>query len=246
MNGQAITFDFHNTLAHCDPWFDLEVHHLPSAFLRWLADHGGPVRSDETLADADAAYRRLRHAIVEHGNELPAEACVAYVLDDLGIAVDDATVERGVATLMRATLAEAEPTHGAIETVRALAETGVPLGIVSSAVYHPFLDWTLERFGIRDAFRDVTTSASAGFYKSRPELYLHAVARLDAVPERTVHVGDSWRFDVDGARRAGLRTVWLRRADASLPAGGAAPDLTVRTLVGAAPRILTLLAGAGA
>jgi HAD superfamily hydrolase (TIGR01549 family) len=246
VNGQAITFDFHNTLAHCDPWFDLEVHHLPSAFLRWLAQNGGPERSEETLADADTAYRRLRQAIVEHGNELPAEACVAYVLDDLGIAVDDATVERGVATLMRDTLAAAEPTQGAIETVRELAESGVPLGIVSSAVYHPFLDWTLERFGIRGAFRDVTTSASAGFYKSRPELYLHAVARLDAVPERTVHVGDSWRFDVDGARRAGLRTVWLRRVGVDVPAGGAAPDLTVPTLAGAAPRILTLLAGAGA
>jgi HAD superfamily hydrolase (TIGR01549 family) len=246
VHGQAITFDFHNTLAHCDPWFDLEVHHLPSSFLRWLAENGGPVRSDEILADADAAYRRLRQAIVDHGNELPAEACVAYVLDDLGIAVDDATIERGAATLMRATLAAAEPTAGAIDTVRTLAAAGVPLGIVSSAVYHPFLDWTLERFGIRDVFRDVTTSASAGFYKSRPELYLHAVARLDAVPQRTVHVGDSWRFDVDGARRAGLRTVWLRRAGVELPAGGAEPDLAVSSLAGAAPRILTLLAEASA
>ncbi|HET7093116.1 MAG TPA: HAD family hydrolase [Thermomicrobiales bacterium] len=246
MKGQAITFDFHNTLAHCDPWFDLEVHHLPSAFLRWLADNGGPARSAETMADADAAYRRLRQAIVDHGNELPAEACVAYVLDDLGIAVDDATVEQGVATLMRATLADAEPTAGAVETVRVLADTGVPLGIVSSAVYHPFLHWTLERFGIRDAFRDVVTSASAGFYKSRPELYLHALARLDALPQRSVHVGDSWRFDVDGARRAGLRTVWLRRAGVDLPAGGAPPDLAVSTLTGAAPRILSLLAEAGA
>jgi len=246
MNGQAITFDFHNTLAHCDPWFDLEVHHLPSAFLRWWASEGGRAQPDDVLQDADAAYRRLRQAIVEHGVEQPAEACVAYVLDDLGIAVDDATVERGVASLMRSTLGAAEPTSGAIETVRALAATGIPLGIVSSAVYHPFLDWTLERFGIRDAFRDVVTSASAGYYKSRPELYWHAVSRLDAVPEQTVHVGDSWRFDVDGARRAGLRTVWVRRDDAALPAGGAPPDLALASLVGAAPRILSLLGGAGA
>jgi len=30
----AITFDFHNTLIRCDPWFDLEVAGLPGEGLR--------------------------------------------------------------------------------------------------------------------------------------------------------------------------------------------------------------------
>ena len=84
------------------------------------------------------------------------------------------------------------------------------MGIVSSAVYHPFLEWTLEAFGIRDAFHVVITSASAGFYKSRAELYVHAAELLGATPQRMVHVGDSFRFDVAGASRAGMGTVWLR------------------------------------
>ena len=41
MSGQAITFDFHNTLATCPEWFELEVRHLPSAFLRWWSDRDG-------------------------------------------------------------------------------------------------------------------------------------------------------------------------------------------------------------
>jgi HAD superfamily hydrolase (TIGR01509 family) len=238
----TVTFDFHNTLAVCDAWFELEVRGLAAAYLSWRAARDGAVVSPELTAAANAAYRRLRVAIIDHGNELPAEECVAEVLAGLAEPVEPPLIAAGVADLMRASLAGVAPVRGAVETVRALAAAGLRLGVVSSAVYHPFLEWTLERFGVRDAFHDVTTSASAGYYKSRPEIYWHAVAALGGDPQRAVHVGDSYRFDVGGARRAGLRTVWLRAPDAA-PPDGPPPDLTVGSLEGAAPGILALLDG---
>ena len=237
----AVTFDFHDTLAVCDAWFELEVGHLASSFLRWQAEGHGDAVDEGLLAEADAAYRRLRKEIIEHGDELPAETCVARVLEELALPVDPAAIAQGVAALMRAALQDVRPMPGAIETVRTLAAEGVPLGVISSAVYHPFLEWTLERFALRDAFKDVTTSASAGFYKSRPELFWHAVSALGATAEGSVHVGDSYRFDVGGARRAGMKTVWLRLDPDVSPDGGPPPDLTVASLEGAAPRILDLL-----
>ena len=45
MAGRAITFDFHNTLIHCDPWFELEVRTLPGAFLRWFWQERGAPRT---------------------------------------------------------------------------------------------------------------------------------------------------------------------------------------------------------
>lgn len=242
MNGRAITFDFHDTLAHCDPWFDLEVRTLVSAWLTWQATDAARTLDPEHAAAADEAYRRLRQAIVAHGQEETAERCVALVLDEIGLHGDDPAIERGLECLMREAFAEVRPVAGAVETVRAIADAGVPLGVVSSAVYHPFLEWTLESFGIRDAFADVTTSASAGFYKSRPEIYWHALGRIGGEPARAVHVGDSWRWDVGGAREAGLRAVWLRKAGAA-EGEGQAPDLTLDTLAGAAPAIIGLLGG---
>jgi tRNA (guanine37-N1)-methyltransferase len=179
----AITFDFHDTLVHCDAWFELEIRSLVSSYLVWDAGRRGTTISDETLADADAAYRRLRITIVDHGVEEPAERCVALVLAELGLHRDGTSIAAGVEDLMRATLDGAEATPGAVETVLALHAAGVPLGVVSSAVYHPFIEWSLSKLGIRDRFVDVTTSASAGFYKSRPEIYLHAVDRLGFKPE---------------------------------------------------------------
>ncbi|MGI9253678.1 MAG: HAD family hydrolase [Thermomicrobiales bacterium] len=241
MDGSAITFDFHDTLAHCDRWFQLEVRLLVSEYLRWQAAAAG-LPFDEAQAEvADAAYRQLRLDIMDHGREETAERCVSLVLDELGLPVVGENIDIGVESLMRDALEDLNPTHGAIETIHALADAGVPLGIVSSAVYHPFLLWTLDRFGIGDAFRHVTTSASAGFYKSRPEIFWDATTKLGAIPERTVHIGDSAKWDVGGARRAGLRPIWLRRNPDTPNDTGITPELTVSTLEGAAPAILAVL-----
>lgn len=241
MNGQAITFDFHNTLAACPEWFELEVRHLSSSFLRWWSDRGGRLLAPALLDEADARYRQLRHEIMEHGNELTAEACLEQVFGAMRLQVPKEDVRTGVANLMHGALAGASPIPGAVTTVREIHRAGVQIGIVSSAVFHPFLEWTLESFGIRDAFDVVITSASAGFYKSRAELYVHAAELLGATPDRMVHVGDSFRFDVAGARRAGMGTVWLRRDQAESDDPSIRPDLVLTTLEAAAPEILMLL-----
>jgi HAD superfamily hydrolase (TIGR01509 family) len=241
MGGQAITFDFHNTLAACPEWFELEVRTLPSAFLRWWTNREGSVLDPAVFTDADDRYRRLRRDIMEHGNELTAEACLDRVFSAMGLDVPEEAIRTGVERLMRDALAGASPIPGAAGTVRDLHQSGVPIGVVSSAVYHPFLEWTLMSFGIRDAFQVVITSASAGFYKSRPELFLHAAQALGTEPERMVHVGDSLRFDVGGASRAGMGTVWLQRDGSRPEAGSIRPDLTIKTLEAAAPGILDVL-----
>jgi HAD superfamily hydrolase (TIGR01509 family) len=241
VNGQAITFDFHNTLASCPEWFELEVRRLPSAFLRWWAARDDRQLAPANLDEADAHYRQLRQEIIEHGNELTAEACLEQVFGAMGLQIPEDDVRSGVADLMREALAGAAPIPGAVATVREIHRAGVPMGIVSSAVYHPFLEWTLKSFGIHDAFDVVITSASAGFYKSRAELYVHAAKLLGAAPGRMVHVGDSFRFDVVGADRAGMGTVWLQRDQSEPDDSSIRPDLVLTTLVASAPEILTVL-----
>jgi HAD superfamily hydrolase (TIGR01509 family) len=242
MNEQAVTFDFHNTLAHCPEWFNLEVKHLPSSFLSWWGGSHGQTLGSHTLVDADARYRQLRRDIIDHGNELSAEACLESVFADMEIDVPESVVIAGVEYLMRETLNGASPVPGAVETVRSLHQQGVPIGVVSSAVYHPFLEWTLASFDILNAMSTVITSASAGFYKSRPEIYLHAAELLGAAPARMVHIGDSLRFDVGGAAKAGMGTVWLSHGQQATADGSFNPDLTLRTLERSAPDILRLLA----
>lgn len=236
----AVTFDFHQTLVACDPWFELEVRSLASAFLTWQGQSGGTIVDAELLRDADAAYRRLRDRVVADGREHAAEACLALVLDELELDIDRAIVEAGVDELMRGSLAAATPVDGAPALVAELVAAGVPLGVVSSAVHHPFLEWALDRFEMRLAFTTIVTSASAGYYKSRPEIFWRAADDLGVDPANVIHIGDSYRFDVEGAHRAGMRSVWLHP---NLEAANEShePALRLTSLDGAATKILTLL-----
>ncbi|MGQ4877743.1 HAD family hydrolase [Billgrantia sp. LNSP4103-1] len=45
--------------------------------------------------------------------------------------------------------------------------------------------------------------------KPDPRPFLAALARLGVAPRRALHVGDSWREDVEPARRLGMRVAWI-------------------------------------
>jgi FMN phosphatase YigB (HAD superfamily) len=236
----VITFDFHDTLAHCDRWFQLEIRELVPAFMRWSAARAGDaVPGPETEEAGRAAYRELRGRIRDTGVEQDAVSCLLEILPGLGIDADEAEVRAGVDELMRETLDDdVRPVPGSVETVRALAGAGVRLGVVSSAVYTPFLHWALDRFGIRDLFADILTSADAGFYKSDPEIYRISARNLGTTPDRITHVGDSYQWDIASPRDLGGRGVWLRHGRPN--PDGPAPHLTIETLEGAAPALLAL------
>lgn len=209
MKVEAVTFDFHNTVARCDEWFRLEIRDLAPAFLRWHARQGGVALPEATLHHSVEIYRRLRLDIMQHGVEKDAAACIDIVTRDLGLKFDPETIERGLHDIMHETLADSNPLDGIVPAVRTLRDHGVKLGVVSSAVYDPFIHWSLAKFGIADAFDSVVSSASCGFYKSRIEIYEAALDELGVRPEHAVHVGDSYRFDVETATLLGMRTVWL-------------------------------------
>ncbi len=236
----TMTFDFHNTIARCDRWFALEVKGLVPAFLLWNAARGdGSDPSAEQLGAGSTAYAALRAEVSRTGIEIDAVASLGTILPDLDVNIPLAEIRRGVDELMAETFDDdVVPMPGVVETVRFLVGQNVRLGVTSSAIYTPFLLWTLDRFGILGEFSDVLTSADAGFYKSHPGVYVASAQRLDTAPERIVHVGDSFRFDVEGARAAGMTTVWVQ-GNRPRPDGTPA-ELTLPDLIGAGPALLEL------
>ena len=233
---RAVTFDFHNTLAECDEWFTIEVRELVPRVLDWIAESGGSPATPEERDTAVQHYRELRLQIMEHGVEQDAYDCTAAVLGLLGRPVDPPAIRSGVDEVMRAALPGSTPVPGVVAAVRDLCEHNIPLAVVSSAVHHDFIEWSLAKFGIPECFAHVVSSASCGYYKSRTEIYEHALERLNVDPSDAVHVGDSHLFDVDTANRAGMRTVWFKRSNAD--AGGNGAHLEVKSLEGLAPLIL--------
>jgi putative hydrolase of the HAD superfamily len=83
----------------------------------------------------------------------------------------------------------------------------------------------------------VWASAYAGCNKPHPCIFEQALAQMELTPSRALYVGDSYRHDVDGARRAGIDPVLVvRDGDAQgydcpiIPDLGALPSLLVRSV----------------
>jgi putative hydrolase of the HAD superfamily len=94
-------------------------------------------------------------------------------------------------------------------TLRALAERGYTLGVVSN--WEPSLSTTLARLGLARYFQAVIISAVEGIWKPDPRLFHIALERLEVSPEAAVTVGDHLARDVEAAEAAGIRGVLLDR-----------------------------------
>jgi membrane-associated phospholipid phosphatase/phosphoglycolate phosphatase-like HAD superfamily hydrolase len=93
----------------------------------------------------------------------------------------------------------------------------------------------LSRVGLDGLVDDVLSSRDLGTRKPDPFFFRSALLRagrggVPLPPEHAVMVGDSWVNDVDGARRAGLRTIWFNPARAPRPAGATPPDAEIARL----------------
>lgn len=203
MNVEAVTIDAYGTLvALRDP--------VPS-LQRSLAERGVERTADETRAAfvAEIAFYVERS---HEGRDAATLArlrrdCTAVFLAAAGAELDP---DEFTPAFLDALVFEAEP--GAADACRALAGRGLRLAVVSN--WDIGLHDHLETLGLGALVDTVVTSAEAGAPKPSPAVFELALERLGAVPERTVHVGDS-DADAAGARAAGLRFEAAPLADAA-------------------------------
>ena len=104
---------------------------------------------------------------------------------------------------------------GAVELVRRLRAADRRIGLLTNGP--PDIQrLKLFQLGVEDCFDSVVISGEAGVGKPDPEVFAMALSELGAPREDTVMIGDSWTRDVEGAARAGMRSIWIS-GDRPLP-----------------------------
>jgi putative hydrolase of the HAD superfamily len=88
----------------------------------------------------------------------------------------------------------------------------------------------LAAIGIAKYFERSLAAREAGMLKPDPRIFALLLEAADLAPAVALHVGDDPEADVVGARRAGVRPVWLNRDGTGWPAALDAPEHTVRSL----------------
>jgi 2-haloacid dehalogenase len=92
-------------------------------------------------------------------------------------------------------------------------------------------DRLLRRAEVRDAFHQLLSVEDAGVWKPHPQAYAYAAQQCE------VEIGDVMLvavhpWDIDGAHRAGMRTVWVNRDGRNYPEVFAEPEYTVSEMTG--------------
>src|SRR6266849_1572832 len=81
------------------------------------------------------------------------------------------------------------------------------LGVVSN--FYGNLEAVCHSAGLASLFAVLVDSHCVGAEKPDPAIFRVALETLRATPETTVFVGDSLRRDREGARRTGMRFIWI-------------------------------------
>lgn len=190
----------------------------PAALIAALA------RSRRWFWDDPARHRQART------NMLRAwERIVTHALDAVGCPADGlapAIAER-FAAHRREVMCLFPDARAALERYR---RHGIPLGLVTNGDATQQRD-KIERHDLARYFDVIVIEGEFGAGKPDEAVFRHALGVLGTEPVQAVMVGDNLDFDVEGARRVGIRAVWIDRARAGLPAGHPArPDHVIASL----------------
>ncbi|BAU43113.1 MULTISPECIES: HAD-IA family hydrolase [Cyanophyceae] len=96
-----------------------------------------------------------------------------------------------------------------LSTLGQWRDRGVELGVLSN--FDSRIHSVLEALDLANYFSSVTISTEAGVSKPDAQIFQLALKKHDCPPAAAWHVGDSFREDYEGATRAGLRGIWLKR-----------------------------------
>jgi len=202
-----------------------------SSHLDWVfLDIGGPIYSDEPYRRAiRMALRELGASFADEEYEEEYERCRAAQRGSfkarlarrfLGDGFDVDEVTRRAARHW-----EYEPDAPYPDVRPALEElaTRYRLGVIANQ--QAAVREAMERDGLDGFFEAWAVSEDLGVEKPDPRIFTAALEIAGAPPSRSVMAGDRLDYDVEPARAAGMRAVWVLRGEA--PAHPTAEQLAV-------------------
>ena len=161
-----------------------------------------------------AAFRQLRHDVREFGGVedlhlAQVSLCAGY----LRIPAEKAQelLETHIYGTFMDMLSQAEPYPEAGSLLASLKNAGLKLGVISD---YP-VGKKLSSLGF-DQYWDVAISADElGHLKPEPDAFLSAAEELKISPEQIIYVGNEYKYDIIGAKKAGMKAAHL--AQKSVP-----------------------------
>lgn len=206
----VVVFDVNETLSDLSPLGArfVEVGASASAAPLWFAsvlrDGFALTAAGDNPPFAGVARELLLTQLAEISLNRPLEDAARHVMDGFGTLELHADVASGIDGLHEDGLRLVTLSNGSASVAERLLSDG----------------------HIRDRFERLLSVEDAGVWKPARGAYRYAADQLGTDPAQMVMVA-CHPWDIDGARRAGMRTAWVNRSGGSYPATFGEPTYTV-------------------
>ena len=235
----AVTFDLWQTLLIDNRELGLRRGEARlEGIRRILADCGEDFAAERISEAYWDCYRQcvaIREGLLDVSFDEQIAIFIENISPGLGERLNSGPLDKIARVYADSFLDYAPPAHAnAVDVLQSVHDMGLRIGLISNTGMTPGTTFRtyLANTGMLDYFDTLTFSDEVKLSKPAEEIFLITLRSLDAAPSQTVHVGDSIQNDVAGARKCGLKTVWItgfsEREDPSDPA--TEPDETVEGL----------------
>jgi len=211
---RAVFFDVDFTLIFPGPTFQAEGYRRACAAAGIEVD---PLRFDQATAASSFILDEVEEQIYNHELFVHYTASIIEHMGGRGSNVVD--VARQIYEQW-AVNQHFEMYDDAAPVLRGLQQRGLKVGVISNS--HRSLDAFREHFSLNGLIHVSVSSSEHGYMKPHRSIFDAALERAGASAAESLMVGDSLKHDVEGALKAGMRAVLLRRSGevpSNLPPG---------------------------
>ncbi|HWL65226.1 MAG TPA: HAD family hydrolase [Actinomycetota bacterium] len=202
---RAVTYDCWGTLLKDRDW-EGAMAKRQSALLRFLdlAEEEAQALLAEAWARHDEAWKQVE--------TFGAGRMAAYCLEARGIFDDEPISELTREFELASTETGVDAVDGARETLAALRESNIRLGLVCDTGFTPgsVVKTLLDDNGLLEFLEVLCFSDEVGVPKPGAEIFNKALAELGVHPPEAVHIGDLKRTDIAGAHDFGMKAIRFR------------------------------------
>ena len=215
-NIRAIAFDLDDTLWDIEPVMARAERRL----LDWLREHYPRVPERFTTEDMRAERARIakEEPQLAHDFAYLRKTCMRRHFNTCGYAEEGAALATEIFYAARNTI---DLFGDVLPALTALRRNYV-LGTLSNG------NADLAKIGLAHYFSVSLNACQVGVPKPHPDSFGQLIAGLEVSPHEVLYVGDDPTIDVQGARSAGMRTVWMNRKRTTWPNELVAADFIVR------------------
>ncbi len=204
---KAVIMDYIGTLANARN-YSLETSRMK--LRRTLAEAGFETSSTAFLAAYNKAHEKYRVVRYEKLKEVTNAVWVAEALNALGYKTskEDPRIKAALNAFFQDYVDSLELRPYAKNLLNRITDN-CKLGLISNFTYAPVIYASLRKLGISQFFNAIVVSEEIGWRKPHKRIFQTALQRLHATAEETVYIGDSPLEDIEGAKTAGMKTVFV-------------------------------------